>query len=341
MSSKPHIDWDNYQLWFLDFHEGALRDEEREAVCSFVESHPELREEFESYSQEISLPKLDIIFQGKNRLMKSVYSEDELAQMMIGYLEGDLSDNDRLVMNRILEERPEVYKQFEAYRRTILTPIVVNYPFKESLKREQKIVRWRSAVWLSVAATLILLFLFRKAIIQKNTPVENHVLTTHTTGVKERTFTVIESSLPEADSMVEVTSTFVAPIHAEKIQRVESVPVAETDEYKSVHLDTLMLFATEELRAAEPVDTLLDTEKWQVVSEALITETDIFSKQDLLELEELPATTNSHKSHSHFLKRLSEGFGIHFKRRTNNETQEVVYTFGIGRYSLSTTQAKR
>lgn len=67
----------NYETWFLLYADNELSTEEQAQVFSFVESHPELKSEFEAIQQVKLLPEESVLMPEKERLKSSVFEHLE------------------------------------------------------------------------------------------------------------------------------------------------------------------------------------------------------------------------------------------------------------------------
>ena len=128
----------NYEIYFIDYHEGNLPPDREEELMAFFEANPDLKKEFEEYSAEPLLADQNIIFRNKKSLKKEEskpeYSEND--QMAIAYLEGDLSADDKLRAESMLDEDDNFQRLHKEYLRTrSVADYSITYPDK--------------AVWLS------------------------------------------------------------------------------------------------------------------------------------------------------------------------------------------------
>ena len=85
-------------MWFLDHSEGKLNDHDKELLSDFLDSNPDLKEEFESF-EIFELNKSDLVFTGKTSLKKQINIEnieglDEFEMLAIKKIEGNISENE-------------------------------------------------------------------------------------------------------------------------------------------------------------------------------------------------------------------------------------------------------
>ena len=67
------INLNNYEIYFIDFFDGNLNAQGESELMLFLDSYPELKEEFESF-ENINLEQEEIIFSEKTSLKKNEIS---------------------------------------------------------------------------------------------------------------------------------------------------------------------------------------------------------------------------------------------------------------------------
>ena len=65
------INRNNYEIFFLDYHEGNLSAQQQAKLFIFLEQHPDLKNEFESFDL-VKLPSINIFFEEKNSLKREL-----------------------------------------------------------------------------------------------------------------------------------------------------------------------------------------------------------------------------------------------------------------------------
>lgn len=158
------INRNNYEIFFLDYHEGNLTPAMVEELLIFVETNPDLKEEFESF-EEITIPvdesiKLDI----KNSLKKTSFinteniNEENYEKLFIAYFENDLSENEKTELFDFIGKNPSLKKEFDLTGKIHLkADETIIYDNKSSLKKYPFF--YRKAIYYSVgiAASLLIL----------------------------------------------------------------------------------------------------------------------------------------------------------------------------------------
>lgn len=157
---------ENYEAWFLDYHEGTLSAEGRQEVMDFLVENPDLKEEFDAFEM-ITLEEEDnmhgAVFINKDQLKKPVDSQlaesmgkNSLEAQMIAWYEGDLNEQEKASLLKTLSADPKARKDFDLYGKVYLKPDTsVVFANKSSLKRYTlgaAIPQWRR---LAIAAAML------------------------------------------------------------------------------------------------------------------------------------------------------------------------------------------
>ena len=168
-------DRSNYEIWFTDWLDGNLNKEQVEEFRVFLKENPDLREELNGMVM-VSLEPPDLIFNGKNNMMKSPesLSASQFENLCIANLENDLTPSQKAELNEIINHDENKRKEFGIIQTLKLNPAAGVFKRKNSVKKltaGQKIIRL-SAWSLSAAATiavLVIAYLSFPAIIKKET----------------------------------------------------------------------------------------------------------------------------------------------------------------------------
>lgn len=208
-----NINRHNYEEYFILYMDNELGSEERRMVEEFVQLHPDLKEELEILQQFKLTPDTNIVFAGKNELLKgeeaSSVTLSNYEEWLMLYTDNELDADQKEVVEQFAAKNPVVQQELTLLLQTRLQPERVVFINKESLyRREEKVralpIRW----WRAAAAVLLIGSGITTAIIvnnkkspgtsidvagvsnekQKNTPVEivqpkNNAVAT--TGVKD------------------------------------------------------------------------------------------------------------------------------------------------------------
>jgi ElaB/YqjD/DUF883 family membrane-anchored ribosome-binding protein len=115
-----NINKNNYEAFFLDYHEGNLSPQEVAELLLFIEQHPELKEEFESF-ENITLDDLSSVnFENKSGLKKSI-TEENREEYFIRAAEGNLNLAEEKLLADFIQLHPQYLAELELFRKTILT----------------------------------------------------------------------------------------------------------------------------------------------------------------------------------------------------------------------------
>tara|TARA_B110000114_G_C15081669_1_gene394315 strand:- start:942 stop:1994 length:1053 start_codon:yes stop_codon:yes gene_type:complete len=149
----------NYELYFIDYLEGTLSDNEIAMVNVFLKENPDLEEELTQLSSISPLEpeekvELDFSYLKKQSLIDEANEED----FFIGKIEGDLNEEQEKQLSLYLIDKPEKKAVLESFEKTILSPDVLIFPNKRSLKRTKKIGYYYYLTSGVAACILVLLY---------------------------------------------------------------------------------------------------------------------------------------------------------------------------------------
>lgn len=152
----------NYEAFYLDFLEGNLSEEDTALLLAFLEAHPELKVEMDSFPLLEETPlALDAKF--KTDLKQISFDLDAITaqnveQFMIAELEGLLSDKKKRELDQFIGQDAGLIKAKKIIGLTTLeanTSLV--FADKASLKRSKRIVLW-PYISIAAAASVALFF---------------------------------------------------------------------------------------------------------------------------------------------------------------------------------------
>ncbi|MCX6274715.1 MAG: hypothetical protein NTV09_05875 [Bacteroidetes bacterium] len=142
----------NYEAFFLDYHEGNLSDELRNEVQAFVDSNPDLKDEFESF-EVISLIESPVVFSGKEKLKRNTITEFNYKTWFVAYEENDLNVEDRKQVEQFLVANPGYKSEFEILKQAkVLPDLTIRFKNKSSLKKGGAVI----PMWVRFAAAACL-----------------------------------------------------------------------------------------------------------------------------------------------------------------------------------------
>lgn len=153
MNREP-IDISNYEIWFIDYLDGALDSTELSTLNSFLDEHPALKEELEGMDETI----LDAGHVSTRSFDKDVIKQLVLEDAVIQAVEDDVSMSEFQASTGF--SAAETQSLYRAYQKIRFQPDTSTiFPDKESLKREEArvIPLWARAT--AIAASLLVVVL--------------------------------------------------------------------------------------------------------------------------------------------------------------------------------------
>jgi len=145
----------NYEAFFLDFHEGNLSEEVKRDVLQFVESNPDLKEEFESFEIIFIDQSQGLNFPGKENLKKNAINVLNYKTWLVAYIEDDLNGDEKLEVEKFLSANPAYGHELEILRKTKIFPdYSIRFSQKSSLKKGGVVI----PMWVRYAAAASLIF---------------------------------------------------------------------------------------------------------------------------------------------------------------------------------------
>jgi hypothetical protein len=149
----------NYEIWLIDMIDGNLSSLQVEELKEFLKLNPDLQEEFNGLTG-VTLTPPEMNFERKKTLKKtgSEITDTQFGLLSVGYLEGDLSDNQKAELQDIIRSDPDREMEFDLIQKLKISPSAEVFKNKHQLIKLtviQKTLRF-SAAAISVAAAIIL-----------------------------------------------------------------------------------------------------------------------------------------------------------------------------------------
>ena len=135
------INRNNYEQYFLLWVDGELSPEEMIAVERFIEEHPDLAEELSLLQDTKLVPEEQVVFKGKEQLLKQSTNEISLNNYetwFLLFIDNELSISDRQKVELFILQHPKLQSDFELLQATKLAPEEWVFKNKEILYREEK-----------------------------------------------------------------------------------------------------------------------------------------------------------------------------------------------------------
>lgn len=152
----------NYEMFYLDYLEGRLGEEDIRMLMAFLKEHPECE------LDDPELPTLSIednyVFKGKADLKQTddneVITLANVEHFMISDAEGIISDDKRTELNQVIAGSPELEEERKRFGAVYFAPDVTNvYQNKGDLKRRKAIVLWPYISFAAAASVIAFVFL--------------------------------------------------------------------------------------------------------------------------------------------------------------------------------------
>ena len=151
----------NYEEYFILYMDNELTPEECVMVEAFVQLHPDLKEELDLLLQYKFTPDTDIVFSGKEELLKgqtdSFVNLSNYEEYLLLYIDNELNPAQAAAVEQFAAENLAVKKELDLLRFTRLQPETVVFPDKASLYRKEEKVRALPVRWWRAAAAILIL----------------------------------------------------------------------------------------------------------------------------------------------------------------------------------------
>ena len=160
------ISRENYEIFFIDYLDGSLNDQQITQLEDFLLLNTDLREELEGM-EKIKLQPSSVSFPDKNTLWKTdtvnPVSNENFDDYCIAYIEGDLDEEKKNTFEKFLNTRPEYKRDFNIYKKAVLIPeLSTVYNLKDELKKPAPTVKriYLYSVLSAAAAITLLMLIF-------------------------------------------------------------------------------------------------------------------------------------------------------------------------------------
>lgn len=141
--------------------DNELSSDERRMVEKFVQTHSDLQEELEILQQYKLVPDSNIVFKGKEELMKaggeSPITLSTYEEWLLLYLDNELPADQRKKVEQFIAANPSVKKEADILQKTKLQSETIVFARKEVLYRREENVRRIPMLWWRVAAAVLIL----------------------------------------------------------------------------------------------------------------------------------------------------------------------------------------
>ncbi|MFC2114627.1 hypothetical protein ACFLRI_04695 [Bacteroidota bacterium] len=163
---KEKINKQNYEIWFIDFLDQKLNQDEIAELTHFLKEYPDLAEELDGLSG-VSAPSAEVTFENKVHMKKTLndmlpHEFDSFDDFMIAKLEGDLDLSQQKRFITLLDDDTDFAKEYSFFEQTQLKANnTIVFPAKSGLKRGLifQVYRNSFSYTISLAAAAILLLI--------------------------------------------------------------------------------------------------------------------------------------------------------------------------------------
>ncbi len=236
------IDRSNYEIWLVDWLDGNLSELQKEELLLFLKDNPDLREEFNDLSAITLLPGIES-FHNKNQLKKAApeITDSQFGLLCAGYLENDLSENQKSELLEIIAVDSSRNTEFELIQKMKLSPPEISYKYKKPLYKRTAFQNTISIsmVGLSAAAAIALLIISAPFSPEKQ---PGNSLNIAQVSEKDSTVSNKKTEIsPVVVLPVEKRKTIAAPV-------IQKTPEIQYSELVAVNADTLPVSREPEIR---------------------------------------------------------------------------------------------
>ncbi len=206
------INRENYEAYFLDFYEGNLTKTQVDDLMDFLNQHPDLNSEFESF-ELIFVPETPKLSMPEKESLKKTgaYTSKSHEEAMIAYFEGDLSEKASSDLLSAVSRNRMLQKDFALFSKVRLQPQdSIAFAGKSSLKKYPLATYLKGYVNYAAAA-VVLLFL---------------------AGI----FFMIPGvdDVPQISQHIPAVEYEIEPIASEPEEEIIEIPVQETEKVEAV-----------------------------------------------------------------------------------------------------------
>lgn len=234
---------ENYEIFFIDYYDNQLSDEQKSELIVFLEQNPDLQDEFYEFAHVFDNqlePEKEFTFSSKESLYIDEEFEkesiSEFDKLCIAYYEKDISKSEKEKLQKIIDRDERLNRKFKSYQRSFLKPdLEIVYPNKGELKRNTVPLFSKQA--LSIAASIIILALTIFAINKMQLGEDEILVAENSYLPKESTAIETKSKKPDKDTLrittVKKKSALLNKTDDVKLKKNNSENIVEDKESKS------------------------------------------------------------------------------------------------------------
>ena len=171
-----NINRNNYEVFFIDYHDGNLAAEQVAELFLFLESNPDLKSEFDDFIN-VQLENFEETFPLRDALKRGEINSENFSWYMAASVEDDLTFEEQSMLDAFIKSNPQLSQDVALFRAAKLEAINSEiYPDKKSLKQPVLFVfNFNRTIKYAVAAMLFLsligggYFIYIQSMIQSGT----------------------------------------------------------------------------------------------------------------------------------------------------------------------------
>lgn len=129
----------NYEEFFLMYVDNELTTQQRTEVELFMQQNPDLSSEMELLQQAKLLPDDDLLYTGKEELLKSHNNigADNYEEHFLNYIDDELNEDEKYEVEKFVLQHPQFQDSFTLLKQTKLEVETVVFEDKRSLYRKE------------------------------------------------------------------------------------------------------------------------------------------------------------------------------------------------------------
>jgi hypothetical protein len=149
----------NYEEYFILYMDNELSAADKQMVELFAAQNPDLKDELDLLMQSKLVPDTNIVFEGKELLMKDEASlqVSGITEKLLLHLDNELPAGEKTGIEKLIDTDTAVTKEWQLMQQTKLPPEAIVFPYKQSLYRKEETVRVVSIKWWRIAAAAVVL----------------------------------------------------------------------------------------------------------------------------------------------------------------------------------------
>jgi tellurite resistance protein len=151
------INLNNYEEYFLLYIDNELSKQDRNEVASFLQSHPELQEEFDSLQFTFNTPEEEISLSDKSFLLKNEPStfinESNYEEHLVAYHDNELNEEEKQEVKQFISQNSRHRTDFELVGKSkLVADETIVFPDKRLLFKKGRVVPMM--MWRALAAAV-------------------------------------------------------------------------------------------------------------------------------------------------------------------------------------------